>query len=73
VTVIQETLLVAVHAQAVPVATLIVPFDAAAVSATDDGVRVSVHPAPACVTVSVSAPTVIVPVRSPDEVFAATV
>ena len=72
VMVIQDTLVVAVHAQPAVVATSIAPVDAAAGSAMDDGVSVSVHAAPACVTVSVCPPTVIVPVRPVGEVFAAT-
>jgi hypothetical protein len=72
VMVIQDTLVVVVHAQPAAVVTSIVPFEAAAVSAMDAGVSVSVHAAPACVTVSVCPPTVIVPVRPVVEVFAAT-
>jgi hypothetical protein len=72
VTVIQETLLAAVQAHPAEVVTSIVAFEGAAVSATEDGFSVIVQAPPDCVTVSVSFPTVIVPVRGVVDVFAAT-
>ena len=71
--VIQASLLVAVQLQPEPAVTLTVP-----VVATDDvrfdevGEIVKVHGAPACVTVKVCPPIVIVPVREVVLVLAAT-
>ena len=68
----QVALLVAVQLQPVPAVTVTVP-----VAATEDvrfdevGAIVNVHGAPACVTVNVCPPTVIVPVREVVPVFAA--
>jgi len=69
----QVALLVAVQLQPVPAVTVTVP-----VVATDDvrfddaGKIVNEHGAPACVTVKVCPPIVIVPVRDVVDVFAAT-
>ena len=71
--VIQASLLTAVQLQPVPAVTLTVP-----VVAVDDvrfdevGAIVNVQGAPACVTVKVCPPIVIVPVRDVVLVFAAT-
>jgi len=71
--VIQVALLVAVQLQPVPAVTVTVP-----VVATDEvrfdevGAIVNMHGAPACVTVKVCPPTVIVPVRDVVPVLAAT-
>jgi len=71
--VIQASLLVAVQLQPVPAVTVTVPA-----VATDDvrfdevGAIVNVQGAPACVTVKVCPPIVIVPVRDVVPVFAAT-
>jgi hypothetical protein len=71
--VIQASLLVAVQLQPVPAVTVTVP-----VVATDDvrfddvGAMVNVQGAPACVTVKVCPPIVIVPVRDEVLVLAAT-
>ena len=69
----QASLLVAVQLQLAPAVTVTVP-----VVATDDvklddvGAIVNEHGAPACVTVKVCPPIVIVPVRDAVDVFAAT-
>jgi len=73
VIVIHASLLAAVQLQPVPAVTVTVP-----VVATEDvrfdeaGAIVNVHGAPACVTVNVCPPIVIVPVREVVPVFAAT-
>ena len=73
VIVIQASLLVAVQLQPAPAVTVTVP-----VVATDEvrfdevGEIVNVQGAPACVTVKVCPPIVIVPVRDAALVFAAT-
>ena len=66
-------LLTAVQLQPVPAVTVTVPVVAAADVRLDDvGEMVNVHGAPACVTVKVCPPMVIVPVRDTVLVFAAT-
>jgi hypothetical protein len=73
VTVIQPTLLTALHEQLVPVATdnaLVLPIDG---TDTVVGVTVAVHPEPDCVNVTVCPATVIEPVRVTPVVLAATV
>jgi hypothetical protein len=73
VTVIQATLLTAVHVQLVPVVTdnaLVCPIEG---TVTLVGVTVAPQPAPACVNVTVCPATVIVPLRSTPVVLAATV
>ena len=71
--VIQVPLLVAVQLQPVPDVTLTVPVVAADDVRLDDvGEIVNVHGAPACVTVNVWPPIVIVPVRELVLVLAAT-
>ena len=71
--VIHESLLAAVHAQPVPAVTVTVPVVAADEVRFDDvGAMVKVHGAPACVTVKVCPPIVIVPLREVVPVFAAT-
>ena len=71
--VIQPTLLAAVQLQPVPAVTVTVPVAAADVVRFDDvGAMVNVHGAPACVTVKVWPPIVIVPVREVVPVLAAT-
>ena len=73
VTVIQPTLLVAVQLQPVPAVTVTVPVVATDVVRFDEvGEIVNVQGAPACVTVKVWPPIVIVPVREVVPVFAAT-
>jgi len=73
VTVIQPTLLTAVHVQLVPVVTdkaLVCPIDG---TVTLVGVTVAGQPEPDCVKVTVFPATVIVPFRLEPVVFAATV
>ena len=71
--VIHVALLAAVHAQPVPAVTVTVPVVAADDVRFDDvGAIVNVHGAPACVTVNVCPPIVIVPVREVVLVLAAT-
>ena len=71
--VIHVALLAAVHAQPVPAVTVTVPVAAADVVRFDEvGEIVNVHGAPACVTVNVCPPIVIVPVREVVLVLAAT-
>jgi len=71
--VIQPSLLVAVQLQPAPAVTVTVPVVAAADVRFDDvGEMVNVQGAPACVTVKVCPPIVIVPVRDVVLVFAAT-
>ena len=66
-------LLTAVQPQPVPAATVTVPVVAADDARLDDaGEIVNVHGAPACVTVKVWPPIVIVPVREVVPVLAAT-
>ena len=66
-------LLTAVQPQPVPAVTVTVPVVAVDDVRFDDvGAMVNVHGAPACVTVKVWPPTVIVPVREVVPVFAAT-
>jgi len=73
VIVIHVALLVAVQLQPVPEVTVTVPVVAAADVRSDDvGEMVNVHGAPACVTLKVCPPIVIVPVREAVLVFAAT-
>ena len=67
------SLLAAVQLQPVPAVTVTVPVAAADVVRFDAvGAMVKVHGAPACVTVKVCPPIVIVPVRDVVAVFAAT-
>jgi len=63
VTVIQASFLTAVQLQPVPSVTVTVPVVAAEVGFNDVGEIVNVQGAPACVTVNVWPPIVIVPVR----------
>ena len=71
--VIQPALLVADQLQPVPAVTPTVPVAAADVARLDEaGLIVNVHGAPACVTVKVWPPIVIVPVREVVPVLAAT-
>ena len=71
--VIQASLLTAVQLQPVPAVTVTVPVVAAAEVRFDDvGAIVNVHGTPACVTVKVCPPIVIVPVRELVLVLAAT-
>jgi len=73
VIVIQPTLLVADQPQPVPAVTVTVPVAAADVVRFDDvGLIVNVQGAPACVTVKVWPPIVIVPVRDVVPALAAT-
>jgi len=70
--VIQVALLVAVQLQPVPAVTVTVPVAATEDVRFDDvGAIVNVHGAPACVTVKLCPPIVIVPVREVVPVFAA--
>ena len=69
----QASLLVAVQLQPVPAVTATLPVVAADVVRFDEvGEIVNVQGAPACVTVNVCPPTVIVPVRDVVPVLAAT-
>jgi hypothetical protein len=73
VTVIQPTLLTAVHEHCVPDVTdseLVMPMDG---TVTLVGVTVAAQPVPDCVNVTVCPPTVIVPIRSLLVELAATV
>ena len=71
--VIQPTLLVADQPQPVPAVTPTVPVAATDVVRFDEaGLIVNVHGAPACVTVKVCPPIVIVPVRDVVPALAAT-
>ena len=71
--VIHESLLAAVQLQPVPAVTVTVPVAAADVVRFDEaGEIVNVHGAPACVTLNVWPPMVIVPVRDVVPAFAAT-
>ena len=71
--VIQPALLVAFQLHPVPAVTVTVPVAVADVVRFDEvGAIVNVHGAPACVTVKVCPPIVIVPVREVVLVFAAT-
>jgi len=63
VTVIQASLLTAVQLQPVPAVTVTVPVVAAEVGFNDVGEIVNVQGTPACVTVKVWPPIVMVPVR----------
>jgi hypothetical protein len=73
VTVIQASLLAAVQLQPVPAVTVTVPVAAADVVRFDEvGAIVNVQGAPACVTLKVCPPIVIVPVRELVLVFALT-
>jgi hypothetical protein len=63
VTVIQGTLLAAVHPHDACVATATVPVAAAAATDTDPGVMLNVQGAPGWVIVTTCPPTAIVPVR----------
>ena len=73
VTVIQASLLAAVQLQPVPAVTVTLPVAAADVVRFDEvGAMVNVHGAPACVTVKVWPPIVIVPVRDDVVALAAT-
>ena len=73
VIVIQLALLAAVQLQPVPAVTLTVPVAAADEVRFDDvGEMVKLHGTPACVTVNVCPPIVIVPVRVDVVVLAAT-
>ena len=73
VTVIQPTLLAAVQVHPVPAVTVTLPVVAADVVRFDEvGEMVNVHGAPACVTVKVCPPIVIVPLRDVVPVLAAT-
>ena len=65
-------LLTAVQLQPVPAVTVTVPVVAAEVGFNDVGEIVNVQGTPACVTVKVCPPIVIVPVRDVVLVFAAT-
>ena len=65
-------LLTAVQLQPVPAVTVTVPVVADDVGFNDVGEIVKVHGTPACVTVKVCPPIVIVPVREVVLVFAAT-
>ena len=65
-------LLTAVQLQPVPAVTVTVPVVADDVGFNDVGEIVKVHGTPACVTVKVWPPIVIVPVREVVLVFAAT-
>jgi hypothetical protein len=65
-------LLTAVQLQPVPAVTVTVPVVAADVGFDDVGEIVNVHGTPACVTVNVCPPIVIVPVRELVVVLAAT-
>ena len=72
-TVIQASLLAADQLHPVPAVTVTVPVAAADVVRFDDvGLIVNVQGAPACVTVKVWPPIVIVPVRDVVPVLAAT-
>ena len=73
VTVIHAAVVVALHVHPVAAVTAIVPVPPAAAALVDAGEIVGAQGAPACVTVNVSPPIVIVPVRGDVEVFAATV
>ena len=66
------SLLTAVQLQPVPAVTVTVPVVAADVGLDEVGEMVNVHGAPACVTVKVWPPMVIVPVRDDVVVLAAT-
>jgi len=69
----QASLLVAVQLQPAPAVTVIEPLIAIDDVRFDDvGEIVNVHGAPACVTVKLCPPIVIVPVREVVPVFAAT-
>ena len=71
--VIHASLVAAVQLQPVPAVTVTVPVAAADVVRFDDvGAMVNVHGAPACVTVNVWPPIVIVPLRDVVPVLAAT-
>jgi len=71
--VIQPTLLAAVQLQPVPAVTVTVPVAAADVVRFEEvGEIANVHGAPACVTVNVCPPIVIVPLRDVVPVLAAT-
>jgi hypothetical protein len=73
VIVIQAALLVAPQPQPAPAVTVTVPVAAADVERFDPvGAMVMPHGAPACVTVKVCPPIVIVPVRDVADVFAVT-
>ena len=73
VTVIHASLLTAVQLQPVPAVTVTVPVAAADVARLDEvGATVKVQGAPACVTVKVWPPIVIVPVRDVVPALAAT-
>ena len=72
VIVIQASLLTAVQLHPAAAVTVTVPVVAADVGFNDVGEIVKVHGTPACVTVKVWPPTVIVPVRELVPVFAAT-
>ena len=73
VIVIHASLLVAVQLQPAPAVTVTVPAAAADVVRFDDiGAMVNVQGAPACVTVKVCPPIVIVPVRDTVLVLAET-
>jgi hypothetical protein len=73
VTVIHASLLTAVQLQPVPAVTVTVPVAAAEVVRFDEvGAIVNVQGAPACVTVDVAPPIVIVPVRDVVPALAAT-
>ena len=65
-------LLTAVQLQPVPAVTVTVPVVAEDVGFVDVGEMVNVHGTPACVTVKVWPPIVIVPVRDTVVVLAAT-
>ena len=68
-----ESLLAAVQLQPAPAVTVIEPLVASDDVRFDDvGEMVNVHGAPACVTVKVCPPIVIVPLREVVPVFAAT-
>ena len=68
--VIQEALLVALHAQPVGAVIVIAPVPAVAATLDDVGEIVGTHGAPACVTVKVLPPMVSVPVRAVVDGFA---
>jgi hypothetical protein len=73
VTVIHVAALVALQAHPEAAVTVMVPVAPVAAAFVEAGEIVGAHGAPACVTVNVSAPIVIVPVRGAVEAFAATV
>jgi len=72
VTVIQATLLAAVHAQPVTPITAVLPVPPSAAIVVELLDRLNVHAAPACVIVNALSSTVRIPTRADDVLFAAT-